>query len=67
MTLREHNTIRGTTTGVRASARHLPTPFGGMKASGLGREGGEYSFEFYCDVKNICIAIGDTHIPRMGK
>ena len=48
------------------NVRHLPTPFGGMKSSGIGREGGEYSFEFYCDVKNICIAIGDTHIPRLG-
>jgi 5-carboxymethyl-2-hydroxymuconic-semialdehyde dehydrogenase len=48
------------------NVRHLPTPFGGMKASGLGREGGEYSFEFYCDTKNVCIAIGQPHIPRMG-
>ena len=49
------------------NVRHLPTPFGGMKASGIGREGGEYSFEFYCDTKNICIAIGQPHIPQMGK
>ena len=49
------------------NVRHLPTPFGGMKASGIGREGGEYSFEFYCDTKNICIAIGRPHIPRLGK
>ncbi len=48
------------------NVRHLPTPFGGMKWSGIGREGGHYSFEFYCETKNICIAIGEGHIPRMG-
>ena len=36
--------------------RHLPTPFGGMKASGIGRDGGDYSFDFYMETKNICIA-----------
>jgi delta 1-pyrroline-5-carboxylate dehydrogenase len=40
--------------------RHLPTPFGGMKASGIGRDGGDYSFDFYMETKNICIAHG-TH------
>jgi 5-carboxymethyl-2-hydroxymuconic-semialdehyde dehydrogenase len=49
------------------NVRHLPTPFGGMKWSGIGREGGEYSFEFYCDTKNVCLAIGERHIPQMGK
>jgi 5-carboxymethyl-2-hydroxymuconic-semialdehyde dehydrogenase len=48
------------------NVRHLPTPFGGMKWSGIGREGGHYSFEFYCETKNVCIAIGDTPIPRLG-
>jgi 5-carboxymethyl-2-hydroxymuconic-semialdehyde dehydrogenase len=33
--------------------RHLPTPFGGMKASGIGRDGGDYSFEFYMETKNV--------------
>jgi 5-carboxymethyl-2-hydroxymuconic-semialdehyde dehydrogenase len=48
------------------NVRHLPTPFGGMKASGLGRDGGDYSFDFYMETKNICIAL-DTHkIPRIG-
>jgi aminomuconate-semialdehyde/2-hydroxymuconate-6-semialdehyde dehydrogenase len=37
--------------------RDLRTPFGGMKASGLGREGGEHSLEFYSEAKNICIDI----------
>ncbi|MFT4583604.1 MAG: 5-carboxymethyl-2-hydroxymuconic-semialdehyde dehydrogenase [Gammaproteobacteria bacterium] len=46
--------------------RHLPAPFGGMKASGIGRDGGDYSFDFYMETKNICIAL-DTHkIPRIG-
>jgi 5-carboxymethyl-2-hydroxymuconic-semialdehyde dehydrogenase len=46
--------------------RHLPTPFGGMKASGIGRDGGDYSFEFYMETKNICVAL-DTHkIPTLG-
>ncbi len=46
--------------------RHLPAPFGGMKASGIGRDGGDYSFDFYMETKNVCIA-ADTHsIPRLG-
>jgi aminomuconate-semialdehyde/2-hydroxymuconate-6-semialdehyde dehydrogenase len=36
--------------------RDLATPFGGMKESGLGREGGRHSLEFYSETKNICIA-----------
>lgn len=47
--------------------RHLPSPFGGMKASGIGRDGGDYSFEFYMETKNVCIAL-DTHkVPELGK
>jgi aminomuconate-semialdehyde/2-hydroxymuconate-6-semialdehyde dehydrogenase len=37
--------------------RDLRTPFGGMKQSGIGREGGEYSLEFYTETKNICIKL----------
>jgi aminomuconate-semialdehyde/2-hydroxymuconate-6-semialdehyde dehydrogenase len=37
--------------------RDLRTPFGGMKQSGIGREGGEYSLEFYSETKNICIKL----------
>jgi acyl-CoA reductase-like NAD-dependent aldehyde dehydrogenase len=33
--------------------RDLETPFGGTKDSGIGREGGHHSFDFYCDVKTI--------------
>ena len=46
--------------------RHLPSPFGGMKSSGIGRDGGDYSFEFYMETKNICIALDKHRIPRMG-
>ena len=48
------------------NVRHLPTPFGGMKASGIGRDGGDWSFDFYMETKNISVAL-DTHtIPRLG-
>jgi aminomuconate-semialdehyde/2-hydroxymuconate-6-semialdehyde dehydrogenase len=34
--------------------RDLETPFGGARESGIGREGGRHSFDFYCDVKTVC-------------
>ena len=34
-------------------ARDLAAPFGGAKRSGIGREGGEWSFDFYADVKTV--------------
>lgn len=37
--------------------RDLRTPFGGMKASGLGREGGFEALKFFSEVKNICMQI----------
>ncbi len=46
--------------------RHLPAPFGGMKASGIGRDGGDYSFEFYMETKNVCIALGSHRVPKIG-
>jgi aminomuconate-semialdehyde/2-hydroxymuconate-6-semialdehyde dehydrogenase len=36
--------------------RDLRVPFGGMKASGVGREGGEEAVRFFTEAKNICIA-----------
>ena len=46
--------------------RNLPSPFGGIKMSGVGRDGGNYSFDFYMETKNICIA-HDTHqVPVLG-
>ena len=47
--------------------RHLPSPFGGMKASGIGRDGGDYSFEFYMETKNVCVALGSHRVPKLGK
>lgn len=38
--------------------RDLRVPFGGVKASGVGREGGRYSLEFFSEAKNICIHLG---------
>ena len=46
--------------------RHLPSPFGGMKASGIGRDGGDYSFGFYMETKNVCIALGSHRVPKLG-
>jgi aminomuconate-semialdehyde/2-hydroxymuconate-6-semialdehyde dehydrogenase len=37
--------------------RDLRTPFGGLKRSGIGREGGAYSIEFYTELKNICVKL----------
>lgn len=36
--------------------RDLSAPFGGSGRSGIGREGGTWSFDFYCDVKNAVFA-----------
>lgn len=49
------------------NVRHLQTPFGGMKASGIGRDGGDYSFEFYMETKNVALAHGTHTIPKLGR
>jgi len=49
------------------NVRHLPTPFGGTKASGIGRDGGDYSFDFYMETKNIAIALDNHKIPKIGR
>lgn len=48
------------------NVRDLRQPFGGVKASGTGREGGEYSFEVFAEMKNVCISMGDHPIPKWG-
>ncbi len=48
------------------NVRHLPTPFGGVKASGIGRDGGDWSFEFYMEQKNTAFALGQHKIHRLG-
>ena len=37
--------------------RDLRTPFGGAKQSGIGREGGVHSMEFYTELRNVCIKL----------
>jgi len=48
------------------NVRHLPTPFGGTKASGIGRDGGDWSFDFYMETKNVALARGGHKIQRLG-
>ena len=48
------------------NVRHLPAPFGGVKYSGIGRDGGDYSFDFYMETKNISVALGNHTIPKLG-
>ncbi|WP_315709915.1 5-carboxymethyl-2-hydroxymuconate semialdehyde dehydrogenase [Brenneria uluponensis] len=49
------------------NVRDLRQPFGGIKASGTGREGGEYSLDVFAELKNVCISFGDHHIPKWGE
>lgn len=37
--------------------RDLRVPFGGMKESGLGREGGFESLDFFTEAKNVCVKL----------
>ncbi len=46
--------------------RHLPAPFGGVKNSGIGRDGAEWSFDFYMETKNIAFATVAHAIPKLG-
>jgi 5-carboxymethyl-2-hydroxymuconic-semialdehyde dehydrogenase len=48
------------------NVRDLRQPFGGIKASGTGREGGTWSFEVFTEPKNVCVSIRDHPIPRWG-
>ena len=48
------------------NVRHLPTPFGGMKNSGIGRDGGDYSFDFYMETKHVSLARGTHKIQKLG-
>ncbi|MGB8814835.1 MAG: 5-carboxymethyl-2-hydroxymuconate semialdehyde dehydrogenase [Paracoccaceae bacterium] len=47
--------------------RHLPAPFGGTKDSGIGRDGGDWSFDFYMETKNVCFATTAHAIPKLGR
>ncbi len=48
------------------NVRHLPTPFGGVKSSGIGRDGGDYAFEIYMEQKNIAIGLDKHRAPKIG-
>jgi 5-carboxymethyl-2-hydroxymuconic-semialdehyde dehydrogenase len=48
------------------NVRDLRTPFGGVKNSGIGREGGDYAFDFYCETELVHVALGSHHIPKLG-
>tara|TARA_B100001250_G_scaffold35075_1_gene28280 strand:+ start:2378 stop:3907 length:1530 start_codon:yes stop_codon:yes gene_type:complete len=48
------------------NVRHLPTPFGGTKRSGVGRDGGDYSFDFYMETKNVAVAFDEHAIGKLG-
>ena len=67
---RAHRVAHGIDTGMcwinSQNVRDLRTPFGGVKASGIGREGGDYAFDFYCDTEIVHVALGSHHIPRLG-
>ncbi|MFI8992712.1 aldehyde dehydrogenase [Streptomyces sp. NPDC053542] len=41
--------------------RDLQAPFGGSRESGVGREGGTWSFDFYCDLKNTVTSPKGRH------
>jgi 5-carboxymethyl-2-hydroxymuconic-semialdehyde dehydrogenase len=48
------------------NVRDLRQPFGGTKASGTGREGGSWSYEVFCEPKNVAVSLGSHHIPHWG-
>ena len=67
---RAHRVAQAIDTGMcwinSQNVRDLRTPFGGVKQSGIGREGGDYAFDFYCETELIHVALGTHHIPRLG-
>lgn len=48
------------------NVRDLRTPFGGVKGSGLGQEGGYRSLDFYSNQQAIHLTLGDVHTTRFG-
>jgi 5-carboxymethyl-2-hydroxymuconic-semialdehyde dehydrogenase len=67
---RAHSVAQAIDTGLcwinSQNVRDLRTPFGGVKQSGIGREGGDYAFEFYCETETIHVALGTHPIPKLG-
>jgi 5-carboxymethyl-2-hydroxymuconic-semialdehyde dehydrogenase len=68
---RAHNFAQGVEAGMvwlnSNNVRDLRTPFGGVKASGLGHEGGYRSIDFYTDQQAVHINLGKVHNPSFGK
>ena len=48
------------------NVRDLRQPFGGTKGSGIGREGGTWSYEVFLEPKNVCVSLGAHPIPHWG-
>ncbi|GAA1391762.1 5-carboxymethyl-2-hydroxymuconate semialdehyde dehydrogenase [Luteococcus peritonei] len=48
------------------NVRDLRSPFGGVKASGLGHEGGYRSLDFYSEQQAVHVTLGDVHTARFG-
>lgn len=49
------------------NVRHLPAPFGGVKESGIGRDGGDWSFDFYMETKNVAFATSEQPIQKLAR
>jgi hypothetical protein len=49
------------------NVRELRQPFGGIKASGTGRQGGTWSYEVFREPKNVCVSRGSHPIPHWGR
>ncbi|ASK65488.1 5-carboxymethyl-2-hydroxymuconate semialdehyde dehydrogenase [Brachybacterium avium] len=68
---RAHNFSQGVEAGMvwlnSNNVRDLRTPFGGVKASGLGHEGGYRSIDFYTDQQAVHINLGEVHNPVFGQ
>lgn len=67
---RAHNFSHGIESGMvwinSHNVRDLRTPFGGVKGSGLGHEGGYRSLDFYTIQQTIHLTLGDVHTTRFG-
>jgi 5-carboxymethyl-2-hydroxymuconic-semialdehyde dehydrogenase len=68
---RSHNFAQNVEAGMvwlnSNNVRDLRTPFGGVKASGLGHEGGYRSVDFYTDQQAVHINLGEVHNPVFGR
>ena len=47
--------------------RSLPTPFGGVKSSGIGRDGGDWSFDFYMETVNVSFPRASHTTPKLAR